>query len=174
MLLCFELCSRKVTFTRSYNACILFLQAPKVDGLQPYFVERANKTCLLQLVVHFNTDTNIPVVGVQREMNSLMTFAPASLAKTPHSGYWKDYRTLIIVFEECIPWEREQSRRRPLYVVFYDPKGMYVPSHKTKMFYLFLPHYQVHVHGTAPAIRECVITTEPGALYLAIIESICL
>ena len=73
--------------------------------------------CLFQMVVQFNTDTSVPVVEIQEGLDSLLTFAPASLAKTPHRGYWRDYRTLVILFTECAQWERDE--RKPLYLVFY-------------------------------------------------------
>ena len=76
------------------------------------------------MVVVFAMDTNAPVVEVQQELDTLVTFAPASLAKTQHYGYWRDYRTLVIVFRECVKWEREQYSKKPLYVVFYGQEGM--------------------------------------------------
>lgn len=80
-------------------------------------------SCLSEMVVVFNTDTNAPTVEVQQELDSLLTFAPASLAKTHHHGYWRDYRTLVIVFRECVKWDREQHSKKPLYVVFYGQEG---------------------------------------------------
>ncbi|CAI8001204.1 hypothetical protein GBAR_LOCUS3134 [Geodia barretti] len=77
--------------------------------------------CLFQMVVQFNTDTSVPVVEIQEGLDSLLTFAPASLAKTPHRGYWRDYRTLVILFTECAQWERDE--RKPLYLVFYGSEG---------------------------------------------------
>ena len=70
----------------------------------------------------FNTDCNAPVVEVQKELDSLLTFVPSSLAKTPHYGYWMDYQTLVVVFRECVKMTDEHSKK-PLYVVFYDQGG---------------------------------------------------
>ena len=95
-------------------------QAPLVSRIDPGFMTITNKTCLTDLVVHFSIATSAPVVEVQRELVSLLTFAPASLAKIPHYGYWRDYSTLVIVFRECAQWERT---KKPLYVVFFGSEG---------------------------------------------------
>ena len=83
------------------------------------------------MTVLFNTDTSAPPVEIQQELDSLLTFAPASLAKTPHYGYWADYRTLVIVFRECARWEEEGEghSKKPLYVIFYGEEGE-VDCHK--------------------------------------------
>ena len=127
------------------------------------------------MVVVFNTDTNAPVVEIQQELNSLLTFAPASLAKMPHYGYWSDYKTLVVVFRECVRWEREEGEveghsKKPLYVVFYGQEGKIytkklLANYDTGIYITT----QVHVTGTAPVIRECVITTGLGVPWLAII-----
>jgi hypothetical protein len=94
--------------------------APQVLSIMSSFI---NSSCLSEMVVVFAMDTNAPVVEVQQELDTLVTFAPASLAKTQHYGYWRDYRTLVIVFRECVKWEREQYSKKPLYVVFYGQEG---------------------------------------------------
>ena len=104
---------------------ICLSQAPQVLGISPVFTESSSGVCLTQMVVKFNTDTNVPVVEIEHKLDSLLTFSPASLASTPHRGYWRDYKTLVIVFRECVQWEREEEQRKPLYVVFYGSEGTY-------------------------------------------------
>ena len=106
------------------TSSILYLQAPKTLKILPIFNFTNGYQCLTKLVVKFNTDTNTPVVEVQRELDLLLTFAPASLAKTPHHGYWSNHSTLVIVFSECAVLEiTNQDNRRPLYIVFKDQEG---------------------------------------------------
>jgi cysteine-rich repeat protein len=99
------------------------LAAPQVLGVHTELTEIDGDSgpCLFQMVVQFNTDTSVPVVEIQEGLDSLLTFAPASLAKTPHRGYWRDYKTLVVLFTECVPWERDE--RKPLYLVFYGSEG---------------------------------------------------
>ena len=118
---------KTITVSESY-----FAQAAQVLRVHAELTEIDSDSgpCLFQMVVQFNTDTSVPVVEIQEGLDSLLTFAPASLAKTPHHGYWRDYRTLVILFTECAQWERDE--RKPLYLVFYGSEGnayiSFVPS----------------------------------------------
>ena len=102
---------------------LLFSQAPQILEVISSFIQTGNDSCLSEFIVVLNTDTNAPVVEVQKELDSLLTFAPASLANTPHYGYWSDYKTLVIVFRECVRWEARQNSKNPIYVVFYGKEG---------------------------------------------------
>ena len=104
-------------------------QAPQVVGAEGEFTVTSGDgtPCLFQMVLQFNTDTSAPMVEIQKGLDSLLTFAPASLAKTPHRGYWRDYKTLVIQFKECVQWNRDE--RKPLYVVFYGSGGNVIATH---------------------------------------------
>lgn len=110
----------------SVDVCVhlSLLQAPQVHETKPHFIQSEQGSCLSTVVVTFNTDCNVPVVEVQQELDTLLTFAPSLVAKTPHYGYWRDYQTLVVVFRECVRWnETDTHSKKPLYVVFYDQGG---------------------------------------------------
>ena len=76
----------------------------------------------------FDTDTSVPVVDIQQDLDLLLHFDRPDLTWAAHYGRWMDYRTLVILFPECVQWTRTTSsgREKPLFVVFETQKGVCV------------------------------------------------
>lgn len=92
------------------------------------FTSDGSAACLSHLTVLFNTKTSVPPVEIQQELDSILSFAPVSLVQTAHHGYWADYQTLVVVFEECVRWkivaeEGGVLTSEPLSVIFLDVNG---------------------------------------------------
>lgn len=100
----------------------LYLQAPLIERAYANFT---NKDCLNSITLLFNSDTSVPVVDVQPDLDFLLYFDPPELSWAGHYGQWQDYRTLVILFPECVEWERETTsgRERPLFVILEEERG---------------------------------------------------
>ena len=82
-------------------------------------------TCLKNITLTFNVNTSIPIVDVPARLDRLISFDLQDLNKALKFGRWMDYRTLSIVFIECVMWnDRTTSpNKRPFSIVFEADRG---------------------------------------------------
>ena len=62
---------------------------------------------------------------IQHDLRFLLHFDPPELNWVAHRGLWLDFRTLVVVFDECVVWEGATSsgRERPMFVAFEALRG---------------------------------------------------
>ena len=103
--------------------CHFLLQAPQLQAGNAYFT---NQSCLSKITLLFNTNTSTPVVEIQPDLGFLLHLDPPELNKALRRGHWFDYRTLVLVFDKCVEWERmtTNGRERPMFVVFEAQRGV--------------------------------------------------
>ena len=98
------------------------MQAPQLTGV---YASLSRGSCLQNITLIFNADTSAPSVEIQHDLHFLLYFDPPELNWVAHRGLWLDYKTLVIVFEECVVWERATTsgRERPMFVAFEAQRG---------------------------------------------------
>ena len=66
------------------------------------------------------------MVEIQPDLGFLLHLDPPELNKALRRGHWFDYRTLVLVFEKCVEWERmtTNGRERPMFVMFEAQRGV--------------------------------------------------
>ena len=82
-------------------------------------------TCLKNITLTFNVNTSVPIVEVPAKLDRLVSFDLNYLNKARKFGRWMDYRTLSIVFIECVVWnDRTTSpNKRQFSIMFEATRG---------------------------------------------------
>ena len=98
------------------------MQTPKILEA---FANISKDNCLRSVHLTFNTATNVPPIDRQRDLEFLLYFDPPELNWAPHHGFWESYSKMMVMFDECITWERVTARGhdQPLFVVFDAERG---------------------------------------------------
>ena len=109
-------------FSRYHYPTPFPLQAPRLTDVH---ASLSPGSCLQNVTLVFNADTSAPVVEIQHDLRFLLHFDPPELNWVAHRGLWLDFRTLVVVFDECVVWEGATSsgRERPMFVAFEALRG---------------------------------------------------
>lgn len=105
----------------------LSMQAPRLISSHTYLSRVSDSlTCVKNTTLTFNVNTSVPIVEVPTKLNNIISFDLQELNTALKFGRWMDYRTLTIVFVECVVWNKTTTsgKQRPISVIFEASRGL--------------------------------------------------